>query len=652
MTREYHVAVTGCDSWIGDREHPFRTISKAAAVAMPGDTITVHEGEYREWVKPANGGLGDTCRITYQAAEGEKVVIKGSERIQNWENIGGTVWKAVISNQMFDEYHPYRENLDGDWFEFPKKTLHTGEVYLNGRAFYEAKSLDEVKNPVKRTEGYCRLWPQYGEPIPHPENTVYQWYSEVDEENTTIYANFQGADPNEEMAEINVRRSCFYPVRTGRNYITVRGFEMAQAACPWTPPTADQPALLGVNWSKGWIIENNIIHDAKCSAISIGKEESTGHNLCTRTNRKPGYQYQMEAVFKAVEIGWSKETIGSHIIRNNVIYDCGQNGIVGHMGCVFSKIYNNHIYNIAVKHEYFGHEIAGIKLHAAIDVQIYHNRIHDCSLGTWLDWQAQGTRVSKNLYYANDRDWMIEVTHGPCLVDNNIFASDFCIDNYAQGTAYVNNLFCGITHKENVLKRATPYHFPHTTKVAGTAVVYGDDDRIYQNIYLGGTKLPYSTEEMSGSYFSGTEGYEGCPEDLEEYIDLVVSRHWGDLEDHLYTKQPAYVHRNAYLKGAPALDRETDHYVSEQDPQVRIVTEGDAVYLEMDAEKELLELAAEVITTEKLGMVRIVEAAFENPDGTPITLDTDYSGLPRGDRPVVGPLQSLKEGYNRFKIWG
>ena len=100
-------------------------------------------------------------------------------------------------------------------------------------------------------------------------------------------------------------------------------------------------------------------------------------------------------MFRALKIGWSKEKIGSHIIRNNVIHDCGQNGVVGHMGCVFSQITNNHIYNIAVKHEYFGYEIAGIKLHAAIDVEISHNHIHNCTLGTWLDWQAQGTRVSK-----------------------------------------------------------------------------------------------------------------------------------------------------------------------------------------------------------------------------------------------------------------
>lgn len=652
MSREYHVSPTGRDSWEGTKEHPFRTISKAAALAMPGDTVTVHEGEYREWVKPANGGTGEQSRIVYQAAPGEKAVIKGSERIQNWENIGGTVWKAVVPNAMFGEYHPYREIIDGDWLEFPRKTLHTGDVYLNGKSLYEAQSLEEVKDPKKRTEGYCRLWPQYAEPILHPEDTIYQWYSEVDEENTTIYANFQGADPNEELAEINVRKCCFYPVKTGKNYITVRGFEMAQAATPWAPPTADQPGLLGANWSKGWIIEDNIIHDAKCSAISIGKEESTGHNWATRTKRKPGYQYQMETVFLAAGIGWSKETIGGHIIRNNTIYDCGQNGIVGHLGCVFSEIYDNHIYNIAVKHEYFGHEIAGIKLHAAIDVQMHHNRIHNCTLGTWLDWQAQGTRVSKNLYYNNDRDWMIEVTHGPCLVDNNIFASDYSVENYAQGTAYVNNLFGGIMHKEEVLNRATPYHFPHTTKLAGTAVVYGADDRIYQNIYLGKTELPFDTSKLWGLYFNGTEGYNGCPVDLEEYLQWVENWGNGDLEPHLYTKQPVYLNRNAYLKGAPAYDREQENFLSETDPNLKIVEENGSVYLELDVEKGMLDLPAEILITEKLGTVRIVEEAFEHPDGTPIVLDTDYNGCPRGEKPVVGPLQGLKEGHNRIKVWG
>ncbi len=645
--REYHVAVTGCDFEDGTKDHPFRTISRAALLAMPGDRVIVHEGEYREWVKPAQGGTSSVSRITYEAAEGERVVIKGSEQITCWEPVEGSVWKAVLPNSFFGTYNPYKEVLGGDWFIYPNdNSLHAGDVYLNGKSFYEAKSLEEVKNPVIRTEGVNPPWTRHPEPILHPEDTMYQWYAETDQETTVIYANFQGVNPNEELTEINVRKCCFYPEKTGLNYITVRGFEMAQAACPWTPPTADQPGLLGTNWSKGWIIENNKIHDAKCSGISIGKEASTGHNLCTRTHRKPGYQYQMEAVFRARQIGWSKETIGSHVIRNNEIYDCGQNGIVGHMGCVFSEIAHNHIYNIAVKHEYFGYEIGGIKLHAAIDVQIHHNNIHNCTLGTWLDWQAQGTRVSKNLYYANDRDLMVEVTHGPYLVDNNIFASDYNFDNIAQGGAYLHNLCCGTMRREDVLDRSTPYHFPHTTEVAGTTVVYSGDDRIYQNVFLGGA-VTYTEQSLHG-----TEGYDGHTNSLEEYISDVISRGNGDLEQFKHVKQPVYIRGNAYLKGAKPYGREENTHVSDMDPAVRIVETDGKTYLELNVEKEMLEIPTEIYNSEKLGMPRITEAAYENPDGTPIVFDTDYLDQSRNGQPAAGPIEGLKEGMNRILVWG
>ncbi|PWL71861.1 MAG: hypothetical protein DBY25_03660 [Clostridiales bacterium] len=653
MKREYHVAVTGCDFAEGTAEHPFRTINKAAQVAEAGDTVVVHAGEYREWVKPAHAGASNIERVTYEAAEGEKVVIKGSERITDWELVEGTVWKVTLPNSFFGDYNPYAEPLGGDWFAYPTAfTIHSGDVYLNGKSFFETTSLEEVKHPKKR-ETFTPPFSTRVEKILNPEQTVYQWYCEVDHENTTIYANFQGADPNEELAEINVRKCCFYPDKVGVDYITVRGFEMAQAACPWTPPTADQPGMLGAHWSKGWIIENNILHDAKCSAISIGKEASTGHNLSVRYRQKPGYQHQMEAVFRALQIGWSKEKIGSHIIRNNVIYDCGQNGIVGHMGCVFSEIYGNDIYNINLKHEFYGYEIAGIKLHAAIDVQIHHNRIHNCELGTWLDWQAQGTRVSSNLYYNNDRDFMVEVTHGPCLVDNNIFASAHSLDDYAQGSAFVNNLFCGKTHYEKVLDRSTPYHFPHTTQVASTAVVYGADDRYYNNIfvaydgYKGVERI--STIAVDGC---GTAQYNGCTASYEEYNQKIFAMGAGDLELFQRTEQPVCAAGNAYLNGAGAFDRECENYVSRMNPQVQIVEQGSEVYLEFDADQGLLELSAPVASTETLGFTRITNAIFDDPNGNSIVLDTDLVGNKRTDAPNAGPIEGLKEGHNRMKIWG
>lgn len=69
--KEYHVSVDGSDAAEGTFSKPFRTIAYPARIAQPGDTVTVHEGTYREWINPTRGGTCDTLRIVYRAAEGE-----------------------------------------------------------------------------------------------------------------------------------------------------------------------------------------------------------------------------------------------------------------------------------------------------------------------------------------------------------------------------------------------------------------------------------------------------------------------------------------------------------------------------------------------------------------------------------------------------
>lgn len=639
MDQIFHVAKSGSDQNPGTSDAPFLTIQRAADIARAGDRVIVHEGVYREWVRPRNGGWNENSRIVYEAADGEHVVIKGSEPVTGWVPVEGTTWRVDLPDGLFRDRNPYRTPLGGDWFVSPQDyTVHAGEVYLNGKSFYEARSLEEVLHSRMRTVSPHETWGDREEAILEPERTLYRWYCESAGEVTTIYANFQGADPNRELVEINVRAACFFPEKTGINYITVRGFEMAQAAAGWAPPTAFQGGLLGPFWSRGWIIENNVIHDAKCSGISLGKEGTTGENDFTRFRVKPGYQNQLEVVFMARNIGWSRERIGSHIVRNNIIYNCGQNGIVGHLGCAFSEIYGNEICNIAVKHEFYGHEIAGIKLHAAIDVQIHHNYIHHCALGTWLDWQAQGTRVSGNIYDANNRDFMIEVTHGPCLIDNNVFTSPYAFDNAAQGSAFVHNLCCGFMNAYPVRNRATPYHLSHSTEVLGTALTYGGDDRWMQNIFIGG-------REEGRSY--GTAYYDGSPVSMEEYLSLLPP---GDVESFEQIRQPAYIAGNVYLNGAAHFDRETGFREGAAASAPRITEEGGTVYLELEIPEDVLS-GGEVLTSEKLGSVRIVGQRYENPDGSPLRLDRDMTGAPRSGRPTPGPLENLGPGKNRIAIW-
>src|SRR5262249_12939844 len=156
----------------------------------------------------------------------------------------------------------------------------------------------EVDHPSLRTE-VVDDWTGVTTPVHHPGQTRYVWFVEVGATDTTIWANFRGADPNASLVEINVRRSVFYPEDHHLDWITVRGFHLGPASTPWTPPPADQPGLIGPNWAKGWIIEDNDIHDAKCSAVSLGKEASTGNNFASVRGDKPGYQYQLESVFAA-----------------------------------------------------------------------------------------------------------------------------------------------------------------------------------------------------------------------------------------------------------------------------------------------------------------------------------------------------------------
>ena len=243
------------------------------------------------------------------------------------------------------------------------------------------------------------------------------WYAKVDADHTTLWGQFKGVDPNEQLVEINVRRAVFYPSQTNRDYLTVRGFTLCQAATQWAPPTSEQIAIIGTNWSKGWIIENNTISHSVCSGIAFGKHGDQFDN--TSADTAEGY---VKTIERAVARGWNKATIGGHMVRNNHISFCEQTGIVGSMGCSFSTVTGNTIHDIHLRQLFTGAEMAGIKFHGAIDVEIRGNHIYRTCLGTWLDWM--GRRVTGNLYHDNQSfDLFVEVDHGPFLVDNNLLLS-------------------------------------------------------------------------------------------------------------------------------------------------------------------------------------------------------------------------------------
>lgn len=589
--REWHVSVNGDDAHDGSQERPFRSIQHAAELAQPGDTITVYAGTYRERINPPRGGLSDEQRIVYQAAPGEKVMIKGSEVVTGWERVQNDTWKVVLPNSFFGDYNPYSDLISGDWFEPWDREHHTGTVYLNGHWLREAPSLDAALEPASDSK----------------DSTF--WYGQVDETHTTLWAQFKDVDPNQELVEITAREAVFYPEKPFINYITVRGFHLWHAGPQWAPPTAEQVGLIGTHWSKGWIIEDNDIRYSICTGLTLGKYSDEYDN---KSESAPGY---VETIRRALEMKWKKEHIGSHIVRNNTIAYCEQAGMVGSMGAAYSTITGNTIHDINYRKIFGGAEMAGIKFHGPIDTVISGNHIYRTERAIWLDWMTQGTRVSGNLLHDSlAMDLFVEVNHGPFLVDNNIMLSRVSILTQSQGGAYVHNLFAGEVKLRAKDGRRTPYHQAHSTEIAGLHLSPLGDDRYYNNIFVNSR---------------GMEGYD----DVE----------W-----------PVYLGGNVLLGDTTFTTREEDPLVDKafESKFRRLEKQGD-IYLEGHLDASWAEQKKRtLVTTERLGKAKIPDLPYVNPDGSSIRVDTDYFGNPRKpENPFPGPFASPRAMESSIKVW-
>jgi len=583
---EIHVAVNGKDSNPGTRTAPLRTIQRAAGLAQPGDVVTVHAGVYRERVDPPRGGASDAKRITYQAAPGEKVEIKGSEAVKDWVKVQDGVWKAVLPNSFFGSFNPYGDLIRGDWFEPKGREHHTGAVYLDGEWLTEAAKLEDVMAPAG--------------PAP-------LWFGRVDGDRTTIWAQFEGVDPNARLVEINVRRTVFYPEKEGVDYITVRGFALRHAATPWAPPTAEQIGLIGTHWSKGWVIEKNTISHSVCSGIALGKHGDEFDN--TSKDTAEGY---VKTIERALARGWTKDRVGGHVVRDNVISNCEQAGIVGSLGAAFSAVTGNTIHDIHVRQLFTGAEMAGIKFHGAIDVVIARNHIYRTVRGLWLDWMAQGTRVTGNLFHDNAaEDLFMEVDHGPFLVDNNIFLSPRSLLNVSQGGAYVHNLMTGDLWVNAYDARQTPFHKAHSTAVAGMHDNPFGDDKFTNNLFVGR----------------------------------------GDLGVYDKAPMPVRMEGNVFLAGAKPSKHEREPVVRpDLDPGIKPVEKPDGFYLELTWDPAFGAGVRRTVTTELLGRAAIPDLPYEQADGTPYRVDLDFFGKKRSASPTPGPFEAPGTGRLSLKL--
>jgi alpha-N-arabinofuranosidase len=406
---------------------------------------------------------------------------------------------------------------------------------------------------------------------------------------------------------------------------------MRHAAPKWAPPTAEQMGLIGTHWSKGWIIEDNKITYSINAGISLGKYGDEFDNAA------PTAQAYLDSIDRARSNGWNKATIGSHIVRNNEISYCEQVGIVGSMGASFSQIVGNYIHHIHIQARYTGAEMAGIKFHAPIDLLLEGNRVNNTGRAFWLDWMTQGTRVTRNLCYNNGGDDMfLEVNHGPCVIDNNLFLSR-AVRNRSQGMAFAHNLFGGEYDAWLDTARATPYFRANSTDKAGVHEINSADTAMYNNMFVGNGSAGPQKNSLQLMETTGAKGKR-----------IIGYGSW--MYDEMPT--PLAAAGNAYFYGAKPYKDEKTAFTSDTNPDFNVIEEDDSVYLEITLPKKIESSSGPLVTTALLGEAAVPKLPYVDFDGKPITLDTDYFGEKRNlNNPTPGPFENPGSGRLKLRVW-
>ncbi len=587
-------AVGANDRNPGTAASPLKTIQAGANLAQPGDTILVKAGIYREEVKPPRGGTSAKQPIVYLAAPGEVVSVRGSEQITNWVSQGDGVWMVELADSFFNGYNPFTVLVRGAWLHGDPK-YHLGDVYLNSEAYREKFTLLEVQSQA---------------------NT---WYTVTTGGKTQIWANFGAVNPNTTLTEINARATGFFPDITGLKYIVIDGFDIRHHAPQWVDHFELEKGSIGTRLGYGWIIQNCAIANSRNTGISLGVTKETPFDWNAGN-------------FPAME------TIGHHIIRNNVIKRCGQLGIYGIYGAVATLIEGNVISETNYRNEWNGANTGDIKILFFIDGILRNNLCYGVPglnnvHGIWLDWGAQNARVTGNLIVDHNnidaRGLDLEIDNGPTVVDNNVLINS-TVCSSSNGAIFVHNLFSNYTITMGKDGRDfSPYYFPHSTKLAGTTATRNLHNRWYNNIFIGGNAVRYMQMDFVGK-----------ADIIADYNVYLDAAHPFSPVDTQFTGEGK------------------NSFVDPTKTGLQFQFKGDTALLKFTFQNSALQMTNPLITSQSIGKVPLTNMFMEEPDGTPRNITSDYYGNPitpdMAIHPygvVAGPFQRILPGLNRFVVW-
>ena len=380
------------DSNPGTEGLPFLTINKAARVLRPGERVVILPGVYRERVDPARGGSGPDKMISYEAAPGAHVVVKGSRLVKTgWEP--SAEFKLDVPSALraaVKIYHRRLEDIDFQGYNpFGMASIMQNRVYLmpkpeelwrhlkrRGLVFVDGKRLEQVE-----------LYQGLG----RKDGTFWCEHDGLD-----VHIRLPGdADPAQHEVELAVQEQVFAPRTRGLGYIRIKGIAFEHAANGFPVP---QRGLVSLSRGHHWIIEDCVLREANGVALDIGAQD------------------------------WDMEppaVIGHAIVRRNRIDEAGVCGIAG-MAVENTLIDSNLIEYVGYQDVELAWETGGIKLHSTKNCLLCRNVIRHTvhAEAIWLDYENSNTRVTGNVMGDTLETLRggiyLEASHDSNMIDNNI----------------------------------------------------------------------------------------------------------------------------------------------------------------------------------------------------------------------------------------
>jgi hypothetical protein len=395
LTKTYYVDSgnpRAADSNPGTKELPFLTINKAAQVLQPGERVVIGTGVYRERIDPPRGGTGPDRMISYEAAPGANVVIKGSRLVKaGWEASTGfkldlpaadrakvKIYERRLDDLDFRGYNPFgmASIMQDRVYLMPKPEELWRHLKRRGMVFVDGQRLEQVElyQHLGRKDG--AFWCEH--------------------DGLTIHVRLPGdADPGRHEVELVIQEQVFAPRTRGLGYLRVKGITFEHAANAFPVP---QRGLVSLSRGHHWIIEDCVLRHANGVALDIGAQD------------------------------WDMEppaVIGNAIVRRNHIDDVGVCGIAG-MAVRDTLIEYNLIEHVGYQDVELAWETGGIKLHSTknclLRANVIRHTVHAEAI--WLDYENANTRVTGNVMGDTLETLRggvyLEASHDPNMIDNNI----------------------------------------------------------------------------------------------------------------------------------------------------------------------------------------------------------------------------------------